>query len=112
MSQDPLKDQIIDLVNSITARVQSIDAALARIEDLDESLCQQGTRCEIEAGMGSVVVDGNGRLVGVHLNADSFGTGDTSKLGARVVKAILMAQASARTARDAHIDRLAREMWD
>jgi DNA-binding protein YbaB len=111
MPEDPLRDQIIAMVKTTTARVESIEAALTKIEEFDESLPKKGTRCELEAGMGSVVVDGNGQLVRVQLNADSFDTGDVSKLGARVVKAISTAQERARAAQEAHIDRLAAEMW-
>jgi DNA-binding protein YbaB len=111
MAEDALKDEIIAMVKTTTTRVERIEAALAKIEDFDESLPAKGTRSEIESGMGSVVVDGHGLLVRVQLNADSFDTGDVSQLGSRVVKAILAAQQSAKEAREAHIDQLAGEMW-
>lgn len=111
MSEDPLKEQIIAMVKTTTTRVESVEAALTKIEAFDESLSKMGTRCEIEASMGSVVVDGNGQLVRVQLNADSFDTGDVSKLGTRVVKAISTARERAQAAQEAHIDRLAAEMW-
>ncbi|GLY84956.1 hypothetical protein Airi02_028850 [Actinoallomurus iriomotensis] len=85
MSEDPLKDQIITAVKAVTGRVEAIDAVMKEIDEFDGSLGDKGTRCEIEAGMGFVVVDGHGRLVRVRLNPDSLETGDASKLGPRVL---------------------------
>jgi DNA-binding protein YbaB len=111
MAEDALKDEIIAMVKTTTSRVERIESALTKIEDFDESLPKKGTQCEIEAGMGSVVVDGYGQLVRVQLSPHSFDTGDVSKLGTRVVKAVLAAQESAKKAREARIDQLAGEMW-
>ncbi|GLY73452.1 YbaB/EbfC family nucleoid-associated protein [Actinoallomurus iriomotensis] len=111
MSEDPLKDQIITAVKAVTGRVEAIDAVMKEIDEFDGSLGARGTRCEIEAGMGFVTVDGDGRLVRVRLNPDSLETGDAFKLGSRVLEAIAAARRRALSARDAHIDKLARKMW-
>ncbi|WP_329242456.1 YbaB/EbfC family nucleoid-associated protein [Actinoallomurus sp. NBC_01490] len=111
MSEDPLKDQIITALQAITGRVEAIDAVLTKIDELDGSLVDKGARCEIESGMGSVTVDGHGRIIRVRLNPDSLETGDASKLGPRVLEAITVARRRALGARDAHIDDLVRKMW-
>jgi DNA-binding protein YbaB len=111
MSEDPLKDQIITAVKTITGRVEAIDAVMREIDEFEGSLGDKGTRCEIEADMGSVTVDGHGRLVRVQLNPESLETGDTSKLGTRILEAIVAARRHALSARDAHIDQLAQKLW-
>jgi DNA-binding protein YbaB len=111
LQEDPLKNEIISAVKKITVRVESIESALAKMEDFNGSLSRKGISCEIEAGMGTVIVDGHGQLVRVRLDADTFGTGDTPQLGARIVTAIRTAQDEAKRAQDLRIDELAREMW-
>ena len=108
---DPLKEEVIAAVARVAARVEGIESVLAQIEDLDDSVADKRVSCSIAADMGTVVVDGNGQLVGVRLNSDAFGSGDIARLGVRLVAAINAARDQVGRSRGERIDELARNMW-
>lgn len=72
---------------------RSTEALIGDVEAMEEELANERTTFQIERRLGSITVDGNGRLVALSLDADRVKMSDRRVLGARIIQALDMARA-------------------
>lgn len=88
-----------DTTRRINVLVNSVNRAARDVEITVAGFSKWGLRQEIENGLGSVVVDGNGDLIRIHLDNERVPLSDISQLGERIVSAVNAAEDRVRKVR-------------
>ncbi|MGW4523630.1 hypothetical protein [Amycolatopsis sp. NPDC004378] len=97
------EERLFNLAREIDARVAAVEQAAKAGESLPLVLA-------IEAGLGSVTVDGLGGLVSVDLARDAVAGQNGASLAAHVLRAITNAESAAADRRKSMVDEAAREV--
>jgi DNA-binding protein YbaB len=99
-------DQVARAERRMQVTAQAIDEFVMRVQELDATMKKKGIVQQVEPGLGSVIVRGNGDLAEVRLDLEKIPTSDVGQLGPRIVKAIRLAEQKAAKLRERQVQEI------
>ena len=93
-------DDIATAERRLQLTAEAIEEYAQRVQEFSSSLPRRGVKQPIDADLGTVVVDGTGRLRDIQLDVRRIRDVSANTLGERIVRAIRVGEAKAKNFRD------------
>jgi DNA-binding protein YbaB len=106
------RDELVNLMQRTRALVEDAEDALGRADALNGEFERATWTQEIRPGLGTLTIDGRGRLGDLRLDAGAVRRSDPARLGERVLAAIHEAESRAAGERSAGLAQIFRYVGD
>lgn len=93
-------DDIATAERRLQLAVEAIEEYAQRVQEFNSSLPRRGVRQPIDTGLGTVVVDGTGRLRDIQLDLRRIRDVSANTLGEKILRAIKAGELKAKNFRD------------